>query len=274
MKIHDHVSSHHSFMYLWIVGAVLVLAGLSYSYIGSHPDGIIDGQHEGDVRTTVAQFGNQLNTVSLLSPTASEDIRKAYAPYVTPELLAAWVADPSSAPGRLTSSPWPDHIETDTVTMNENGSYDVLGRIMLMTSTGDAGIIPVSLTVADVDGGFLITRYQESPRADEQVPVLATTTATVALGETATVGDVTITPTSVEEDSRCPSDVQCIQAGTVRVLVHVASAMGESDMTLTLGAPATLEAETVTLTAVTPGKISTKPADDAAYRFTFEVAHR
>ena len=75
MKIHDHVSSHHSFMYLWIVGAILVLGGLVYSYIGSHPNGIIDGRHEGDVRTTVAQFGNQLNSVSVLAPTAAEDIR-------------------------------------------------------------------------------------------------------------------------------------------------------------------------------------------------------
>lgn len=261
-------------MYLWIVGALLVFGGLIYSYIGSHPNGVIDGQHEGDVRTTVAQFGNQLNTVSVLSPTAPEDIRKAYASYVAPELLAAWLADPENAPGRTTSSPWPDHIETDTVTMNADGSYDVLGRIMLMTSTGDAGIIPVALTVADVGGGFVITRYEENPQAEAEAPAVATTTATVALKETASIGDLALTPISVEEDSRCPTDVQCIQAGTVRVLVHVASAMGESDMTLTLGKPATTEAETVTLTAVAPEKVSTKPTEDAAYRFTFEVSHR
>lgn len=261
-------------MYLWIVGALLVFGGLIYSYIGSHPEGVIDGKHEGDVRTTVAQFGNQLNTVSVLSPTAPEDIRKAYASYVTPELLAAWIADPMTAPGRVTSSPWPDHIETDTVTMNEDGSYDVLGRIMLMTSTGDAGIIPVSLTVADVAGGFVITAYQQNPRAEEGVPASATTTVTVALKETASVAGLELTPLSLEEDSRCPADVQCIQAGTVRVLVRVVSDMGESDMTISLGTPVTTEAETVTLSAVAPAKVSTKTMDPADYRFTFDVAKR
>ena len=38
---------------------IVVLAGLAYAYIGSHPEGIIDGEHEGDVLTTIAQFGNQ-----------------------------------------------------------------------------------------------------------------------------------------------------------------------------------------------------------------------
>lgn len=257
-------------MYLWIVGALLVFGGLIYSYIGSHPDGILDGQHEGDVRTTVAQFGNQLNTVSLLSPTAGEDIRKAYASYVTPALLETWINDPSIAPGRETSSPWPDHIEADTVTMSEDGSYEVLGRIMLMTSTGDAGIIPVSLTVANVDGGFLITRYEENPGAEEPVAMPAPVSATAALTETITVGMFELTPLSVEEDSRCPSDVQCIQAGTVRVLVHVKDPAGERDTVFTLGT----EIEAITLTSVTPGKVSTESIADDAYRFTFEVADR
>lgn len=275
MKIRDHVSSHHSFMYLWIIGAVLVFGGLIYSYIGSHPDGIIDGQHEGDVRTTIAQFGNQLNTVSLLSPTAAEDIENAYASFVTPELLAAWKNDPSSAPGRSTSSPWPDHIEVDTVVMNEDGlSYEVLGRIMLMTSTGDAGIIPVSLTVSDIGGSFLITQFEQNPLAVAPVAAETGATAIAALGETVPVGGIEITPKEVVEDSRCPTDVQCIQAGTVRLLVHVRSGMGESDMTLTLGAVATTETESLLLAVVTPSKVSTEPTADAAYRFTFDVAKR
>lgn len=269
----NRVYAHHSFMYLWIVGAVLVLGGLGYSYVRSHPAGVIDGQHEGDVRTTVSAFGNQLNRVSLLSPTAAEDIEAAYAPYVTPELLALWVADPQRAPGRMTSSPWPDHIDIDSVTLAEAGSYAVAGRIMLVTSPGDAGSVPVRLTVSDVGGSYLISRYEEESGA-YPAAALATTTVTVALNETAVAGNVSITPLEVVEDSRCPKDVQCIQAGTVRLSVRTASGLGESEMVLTQGIAMTTEAEIITLTDAVPEKMSTAPVSDAAYRFTFEVVAR
>lgn len=274
MKIHDRVPSHHSFMYLWIVGAVLVLGGLVYSYIGSHPTGIIDGSHEGDVRTTIAQFGNQLNSVSLGSPTVTEEIRSSYGPYVTPALLAAWIQDPSTAPGRAVSSPWPDHIVVDTVVKNENGSYDVMGRIILKTSTEDAGIIPVSLTVANIEGSYLITRYEENPRAEEEVATPATVTA--ALNESVSILGVSITPLSVEEDSRCPSDVTCIQAGQVRLNVMTVDGMGTSTMTITLGAnePITTETISIWLTDVLPIKVSTTLIEDVEYRFTFKVDRR
>ncbi len=262
-------------MYLWIVGAILVLGGLAYSYVDSHPNGVIDNQHEGDVRTTVAQFGNQLNTVSVLSPTAAEDIRKAYESYVTPELLSVWEVNPLTAPGRTTSSPWPDHIEVDTVTMNATGGYDVLGRIMLVTSTGDAGFIPVTLTVSDVGGSFLISRYEENPQAAiPEEPAYNSATVTIRLNDTVSVLGLTLTPEVLEEDSRCPSDVQCIQAGTVRARVSIGSGMGESSMVLTLGTPITTEAETITLISVEPGKISTTQNEESEYRFTFEVSKR
>ena len=274
MKIHDHVSSHHSFMYLWIVGAVLVLGGLVYSYIGSHPTGIIDGSHEGDVRTTVAQFGNQLNSVSPQSPTVAEDIRSSYGPYVAPDLLAMWIQDPSTAPGRATSSPWPDHIKVDTVVKNEAGSYDVMGRIILKTSTEDAGIVPVSLTVSNVEGSYLITRYEENPRAEEEAATSVTITA--ALNESVSAFGVTITPLSIEEDSRCPTDVTCIQAGQVRLMLMTVDGMGTSTMPITLGAeePITTETASLWLTEVLPVKVSTVQTEDAEYRFTFRVDKR
>lgn len=261
-------------MYLWIVGAVLVLGGLVYSYIGSHPTGIIDGSHEGDVRTTVAQFGNQLTTVSVLSPAAAEQIKSSYGPYVAPELLAMWMQNPSTAPGRETSSPWPDHIEVDTVVKNEDGSYDVMGRIILKTSTEDAGIIPVLLTAANVNGSFLITRYEENPRAEEEVAT--SVTVTVALNESVSALGVSMTPLSVEEDSRCPSDVTCIQAGQVRLNVMTVDGMGTSTTMITLGAtePITTETVSIWLTDVLPVKVSTNPTEDTEYRFTFKVDRR
>lgn len=271
MKIHDHVSSHHSFLYLWVGGALLVLAGLAYSYIGSHPQGIIDGAHEGDVRTTIAQFGNQLNSVSLLAPSAAEDIARTYGPFVAPELLASWVANPESAPGRLTSSPWPDHIEVDSVTKNEEGSYDVAGRIILKTSTGDAGSVPVSLTVSDVNGSFLITQYEEMRPLDA-----SSVTVAARLNETVSGLGVSLTPLQVEEDSRCSMDAMCIQQGSLRVSVMIESGMGTSTMPFTLasGEPVTTETASLWLVEAMPYPMASDPTEDEQYRFTFRIEQR
>jgi len=249
-----------------------MLGGLVYSYVGTHPAGIIDGSHEGDVRTTVAQFGNQLNSVSLLSPTATEEIRSSYGPYVAPELLASWIANPSSAPGRQTSSPWPDHIEVDTVVKNETGTYDVMGRIILKTSTDDAGIIPVSLTVTNVNGSFLITTYEENPDVEEETTV----TVTAVLNESVSALGVSLTPLEVEEDSRCPSDVVCIQAGQVRLSLRTVDGMGTSTMSITLGAtePSTTETASIWLTDVTPYPKASVPTEEESYVFTFRVEKR
>lgn len=255
-------------MYLWIVGAVLVLGGLLYSYAVSHPQGVIDGEHEGDVRTTVAAFGNLLTTVNVAAPDAAEDIRRAYGPYVSEELLARWMQDPESAPGRTTSSPWPDHIEVDSVTLVGSGTYAVSGRVLLATSAGSAGAIPVSITVKDLGGSFLITSYQEKP---QPAPVAVPATLTLALNEEGSAHGVSLRATAIE-DSRCPQDVTCVWAGEARVKLALVTGMGTSSMPLVLGgAPITTETATVTLTNVTP---EPTVSEDALYRFTFVVAPR
>jgi hypothetical protein len=86
--------------------------------------------------------------------------------------------------------------------------------------------------------------------------------------------DVKITPLQVLEDSRCPHDVQCIQAGTVRVRVQLTSGLGTSMQTFTLNQPITTEAETITLVSVDPQKESTVTITPKDYRFVFKIAKR
>lgn len=95
---------------------------------------------------------------------------------------------------------------------------------------------------------------------------------TLKLNQLATFKNISLLPLSIVEDSRCPSDVQCIQAGTVRVKVRVISGMGTSTSILTLGKVFTTEAEMLTLTRVTPDTQSTKPILNGDYRLTFNVA--
>lgn len=261
-------------MYLWLVGAALVFIGLGYSYFASHPQGILDNKHEGEVRAIVNAFGNELNSVSLQSPDASEQIQRAYSAYVAPELLAVWVADPQKAPGRAASSPWPSHIVINAVTEAEAGAYEVSGTVMLVTSTSDAGSIPVTLRVAERDGSYRIVSY--AVNGSEEMVSQDAGTFTLALGETRSAHGVSITPLEVVEDSRCPMDAMCIQQGQARVRVQTVDGMGTSTSILTLAAaePATTEVSSIWLTEVMPYPMASDPTESEQYRFTFRVEKR
>ncbi|MFA5877332.1 MAG: hypothetical protein WC880_03125 [Candidatus Paceibacterota bacterium] len=97
---------------------------------------------------------------------------------------------------------------------------------------------------------------------------------TIRLGEQIVFEDLSVRVISLEEDSRCPTGVQCIQAGTVRVKVEIVSGLGTSTPIIGLGKSITTEAEVITLTTTTP-----YPARDVSivpneYQFIFTVAKR
>lgn len=135
--------------------------------------------------------------------------------------------------------------------------------------------------------GLLLYAYATQPEAAltpepvadvsiEEVPaqVVKGNIADARLGEHVTLGAVRITPLRVIEDSRCPQDVQCIQAGTVSVEVQVEGGLGTSTATMLVNTPITTEAETVTLVEVTPLPEAGTATEDSSYRFTFRVEPR
>lgn len=153
-----------------LYAGIAVLALGAAGWLLSHnakPDASVPNTSEADVRAVVAGFGAALQKVSVLSPTAAADMEAAYGSYTDPALLAQWKAAPSMAPGRQTSSPWPDHIDIVSITKVSNDRYEVTGSVVLMTSNevergGNAGTIPVSLTLTKQgDGRWLITAYHE-----------------------------------------------------------------------------------------------------------------
>jgi hypothetical protein len=100
-------------------------------------------------------------------------------------------------------------------------------------------------------------------------------TPTPITGSAKVGGQVTIDGTSIGvlnlvEDSRCPVDVQCIQAGTVRVRTSI-NAMNR-DFIFTLGQAQEVNGVTISLIAVSPAqknsKVTVPPSD---YVFTFSV---
>jgi hypothetical protein len=94
---------------------------------------------------------------------------------------------------------------------------------------------------------------------------------TLALHQRGAVGGFEVMPLRVEEDSRCPADVQCIQAGTVRLAVRIA---GRTPLrpVLTLAQPSRLDSGSwLTLCAVTPYPARPGRIGPSAYRFSFAL---
>lgn len=156
-------------LYIGIAALALGAAGWLLAH-NAKPDMSATDIGEADVRAAVTGFGAALQKVSVLSPTAADDMDAAYGPYVDAALLAQWKAAPSMAPGRQTSSPWPDHIDIDSVTKADDGTYDVTGSVVLMTSNevehgGNAGTVPVSMTLRWEGDSWKVFRYVEGAPA-------------------------------------------------------------------------------------------------------------
>jgi hypothetical protein len=96
---------------------------------------------------------------------------------------------------------------------------------------------------------------------------------TAAIGETVMVDGPQLTVVELLEDSRCPADVQCVQAGRVRVRVAVHLGAGDRTLDLTLGEPVQVADGALELVGVQPERmIAAEAIAPAAYRFSFRFA--
>lgn len=87
----------------------------------------------------------------------------------------------------------------------------------------------------------------------------------LALGQTARIGPVQVTPLSVLEDSRCPRGVQCVWAGRVRIDARVDRVRRE----LVLGQAAVVSGGRLELVEVAPAKLADATIRPRDYRFRF-----
>ena len=121
-----------------------------------------EAESEKAVRDLIEGFGRQLQNVSLLAPQkeAAAAMQEHYADYVAPELLEKWQSDPSSAPGREVSSPWPDRIEIRSLERLAGDSYEVQGDIIEVTSAESSGEAaakrPITLSVQRIGKRWMI----------------------------------------------------------------------------------------------------------------------
>ena len=103
-------------------------------------------------------------------------------------------------------------------------------------------------------------------------PIATTTSASVSFGGTFEKDFIRVMPQELLEDSRCPVDVQCIQAGTVRVSVILDAEGEQKTVIMTQGVPVVFVGRVIELVSVAPvpnSKVTIRKQD---YQFVFSVA--
>lgn len=94
-----------------------------------------------------------------------------------------------------------------------------------------------------------------------------------ALLQTVKVGDLSVTPQEVVEDSRCPINARCIWAGRLVVRTRIDGAGWRDTADLTLGEPYGTHGTVIALTSGEPAPEAGAERETAKedYRFTFEA---
>lgn len=146
-----------------VVGAAVIVLGLIALFATPSPSTSVSNAEDTAVRAFVTAFGNTFKNVSLLADDASTQIATQYGAYIAPDLLQTWQNHHETAPGRQTSSPWPDRIEVVSVTEKGNGFFVVEGNVIEITSADapnePAAIYPVSMNVEKKGDSYVITTF-------------------------------------------------------------------------------------------------------------------
>lgn len=114
----------------------------------------------------------------------------------------------------------------------------------------------------------------ETPVVTHQRPSVekgSSATTTLSVGATQEVSGVRMTLESITKDSRCPVDVQCIQAGNITANMTLVFPQEIIKMDLTLDVPISFGDYDITITNVTPLKKSAQEIKTSDYEVTLLV---
>lgn len=132
----------------------------------------------------------------------------------------------------------------------------------------------VSTTTDPVTGDSVTGTTTTTTTTNKIVPKKIVTVPTsnyIGIGQRTLINSVYVTPIKVAYDSRCPKDVQCIQAGSLDLGVLLESGSLSQNVIITSGKPFTFAGKVVTLTSILPTKVSTKTIGESEYRFLITV---
>jgi hypothetical protein len=146
-----------------LFAAIMATGFFYFSTRNSDPE----AKDKKEITEQVTDFGKQLQKVNLLESRTKVglSLTNNYTPYITQELLASWIYDPTKAPGRTVSSPWPDSIVIDSISKIGPDAYKVNAKVLFktskeMTSGGSSHQEPVTLTLKKAGVIWLITKFE------------------------------------------------------------------------------------------------------------------
>lgn len=93
----------------------------------------------------------------------------------------------------------------------------------------------------------------------------------VALGQSVRVGDLSVTPVSVVEDSRCPINARCVWAGRLVVRTQIDGAGWRDTAEMRLGETYGTHGKVIALVSGEPGKTAERDTPSSEYRFVYEA---
>lgn len=98
---------------------------------------------------------------------------------------------------------------------------------------------------------------------------ISTAPLTLGLGQSHDAGGVIVKPLAILEESRCPADVMCIQAGTIRLNVEIRRGASARTYEVGAGRPADIGGTWLRLLSACPYPLADRPSPPPPYRFTF-----
>jgi hypothetical protein len=93
----------------------------------------------------------------------------------------------------------------------------------------------------------------------------------LALGESAVLGAITVTPLEVTEESRCPTGASCVWVGRVVVRVRIDRDGRSEERLIDTIEPLSMPGIRLRLVEVGPPRNSSNPPRPATYRFRFSL---
>jgi hypothetical protein len=163
------------------------------------------------------------------------------------------------------------------------GHYELRGGEAVFVRSGAMPATSAESTISEAGYETLLSNLsarlereiEERVDVDELISAINTAERIeIAIGESGPAIGVRITVHEVLEDSRCPIDVTCIWAGTVRVRATLESGLGTAEQVFELDTPITTEVEEVTLIQVGPFPEEGVSIEDSDYTFIFEIKKR
>ncbi len=122
-----------------------------------------------------------------------------------------------------------------------------------------------------VKGAFTIGNILEIDMIEETAPEVATSGA-IGVGETKYINGIRITLNKIVEDSRCPADATCIQAGRLVVNVTLKSDTDEETVNMSdSDAARGFDTWKVAVVSSSPFPLASNPVPFENYKVTFRV---